>query len=154
MAISEEIKLQVERLQKRLGRQVQATIYNSSLSKDDDILKAARDCRMSIVQQGKTDWISDKDLAPIYAVRVVAEGLGEIPYALMAEEVFEEEVATKDEPVFSEERLATAALASVVTKVFNLDELHQLFDSAYRSGKIQNEQLALLNQYYLGVDDE
>lgn len=74
----EEIKRSVEGLQQRLGRQLQVTIYKDLLNEADDLEKAAGDCRMSISNSEN----------PTYAVHVVAEGLGEIPYALMCEEAY------------------------------------------------------------------
>jgi hypothetical protein len=80
-----EIKARVSDLQKRLGVQLQVTIYKDTLNESDNLVKAASDCRMSFIQ---TKWDGGSKQEPSYAVRVVAEGIGEIPYALMAEEVY------------------------------------------------------------------
>lgn len=82
----QEIKDRVQQLQKRLGCQLQVTIYKDTLNTTDDLKKAASDCRMSVINNGYTP--GKKEDNPMYAIRVVAEGLGEIPYALMAEEVY------------------------------------------------------------------
>lgn len=82
----QEIKRSVEKLQQRLGRQLQVTIYKDLLNEADDLQKAASDCRMSISNSEYKP--GNKSDNPTYAVRVVAEGLGEIPYALMCEETY------------------------------------------------------------------
>lgn len=82
----QEIKRSVEELQQRLGRQLQVTIYKDLLNEADDLQKAASDCRMSISNSEYTP--GNKSDNPTYAVHVVAEGLGEIPYALMCEEAY------------------------------------------------------------------
>lgn len=82
----QEIKDQVEQLQKRLGCQLQVTIYKDTLNSADDLEKAANNCRMSIINAGYTP--GKKEDSPTYAVRVVAEGIGEIPYPLMCNEVY------------------------------------------------------------------
>lgn len=82
----EEIKSSIEELQQRLGRQLQVTIYKDLLNEADDLQKAASDCRMSISNSEYTP--GNKSDNPTYAVHVVAEGLGEIPYALMCEEAY------------------------------------------------------------------
>ena len=82
----QEIKARLEQLQARLGCQLQVTIYKDTLNESDDLVKAASDCRMSILN---TKWTpGKKDDNPSYAVRVVAEGIGEIPYPLMCEEIY------------------------------------------------------------------
>lgn len=81
----QEIKTRVSELQKRLGVQLQVTIYKDTLNETDNLVKAASDCRMSFIQ---TKWEGGSKQDSSYAVRVVAEGLGEIPYALMVEEVY------------------------------------------------------------------
>lgn len=82
----EEIKRSVEGLQQRLGRQLQITIYKDLLNEADNLEKAAGDCRMSI---SNSEYIPGKKSDnPTYAVHVVAEGLGEIPYALMCEQAY------------------------------------------------------------------
>lgn len=82
----QEIKDRVEHLQKRLGRQLQVTIYKDILNTADDFKKAASDCRMSILNAGYTP--GKKEDNPTYAVRVVAEGIGEIPYPLVCDEIY------------------------------------------------------------------
>lgn len=82
----QEIKRSVEELQQRLGRQLQVTIYKDLLNQADDLQKAASDCRMSISNSEYTP--GHKSDNPTYAVHVVAEGLGEIPYALMCQEAY------------------------------------------------------------------
>lgn len=82
----EEIKMRVSELQKRIGRQLQVTIYKDSLNAADDFKKAASDCRMSTLETGYTP--GKKEDNPSYAVRVVAEGIGEIPYPLICEEIY------------------------------------------------------------------
>lgn len=79
----EEIKARVSELQKRLGVQLQVTIYQGSLNESDDMRQAAPACRMSMVSPARGAYDSE-----FYAVRIVAEGLGEIPYALMAKEIY------------------------------------------------------------------
>lgn len=86
--IIEEIKQRAEELQQRLGRQLQVTIYNSSLNGDDELRQAARDVRMSLVAEAGGEWTPGQAKSGLYAVRVVAEGLGEIPYALMCQEAY------------------------------------------------------------------
>jgi hypothetical protein len=82
----EAIKVRVSELQKRLGVQLQVSIYKDTLNESDNLVKAAGDCRMSYLQ---TKWErGSKEDNPSYAVRVVAEGIGEIPYALMCEEIY------------------------------------------------------------------
>lgn len=82
----QEIKNRVEQLQERLGCQLQVTIYKDILNTADDLKKAVNDCRMSIINAGYTP--GKKEDNPTYAVRVVAEGIGEIPYPLMCNEVY------------------------------------------------------------------
>lgn len=82
----EEIKARVSELQNRLGCQLQVTIYKDSLNTADDFKKAASDCRMSVLETGYNP--GKKEDNPSYAVRVVAEGIGEIPYPLMCDEVY------------------------------------------------------------------
>ena len=82
-----EIKTRVSELQKRVGRQLQVTIYKDSLNIADDFKKAASDCRMSVLDTGYTP--GKKEDNPSYAVRVVAEGIGEIPYPLLCHGVFQ-----------------------------------------------------------------
>lgn len=79
----EEIKARVKELQKRLGVQLQVTIYQGSLNESDDMRQAAPACRMSMISPERNSYDTE-----YYAVRVVAEGLGEIPYALMAKEIY------------------------------------------------------------------
>ena len=81
-----EIKARVSELQKRVGRQLQVTIYKDSLNTADDFKKAASDCRMSVLDTGYTP--GKKEDNPSYAVRVVAEGIGEIPYPLLCHEIY------------------------------------------------------------------
>jgi hypothetical protein len=81
-----EIKSRVSELQKRVGRQLQVTIYKDSLNTADDFKKAASDCRMSVLDTGYTP--GKKEDNPSYAVRVVAEGIGEIPYPLLCHEIY------------------------------------------------------------------
>lgn len=81
-----EIKTRVSELQKRVGRQLQVTIYKDSLNIADDFKKAASDCRMSVLDTGYTP--GKKEDNPSYAVRVVAEGIGEIPYPLLCHEIY------------------------------------------------------------------
>ena len=83
----EMIKSGIRDLQKRLGCQLQVTIYNSSLNDQDELVQAARDCRMSIITENSGEWGAEENCRA-YAVRVVAEGFGEIPYALMVEEIY------------------------------------------------------------------
>lgn len=78
-----EIKARVTELQKRLGCQLQVTIYQGSLNESDDMRQAAPACRMSMIAPSRGSYDSE-----FYAVRIVAEGLGEIPYALMAKEIY------------------------------------------------------------------
>jgi len=87
MSDIEQIKNRVSELQQRLGVQLQVSIYNSELSgvsstgaENDRLDEAAVQCRMSKVLGADAT----------YAVRVVAEGIGEIPYALMCEETYVE----------------------------------------------------------------
>jgi hypothetical protein len=80
-----DIKARVSELQKRLGVQLQVTIYKDTLNESDNLVKAASDCRMSFIQ---TKWEGGSKQEPSFAVRVVAEGIGEIPYALLVEEVY------------------------------------------------------------------
>ncbi len=82
----QEIKRSVETLQQRLGRQLQVKIYKDVLNEADDLQRAASDCRMSISNTEYTP--GNKSDNPTYAVHVVAEGLGEIPYALMCQEAY------------------------------------------------------------------
>jgi hypothetical protein len=79
----EEIKARVTELQKRLGVQLQVTIYQGSLNESDDMRQAAPACRMSMISPSRGSYDTE-----YFAVRVVAEGLGEIPYALMAKEIY------------------------------------------------------------------
>ncbi|GAB1260313.1 hypothetical protein [Aurantivibrio plasticivorans] len=83
----ELVKDQVASLQSRLNCKLQVTIYNSGLN-DDDFNQAARDCRMSMVtfKSDSDEWGDTQ--GEIFSVRVVAEGLGEIPYALMCETAY------------------------------------------------------------------
>lgn len=81
----EEVKARVSELQKRLGVQLQVSIYKDTLNESDNLVKAASDCRMSFIQ---TKWEGGSKQEPSYAVRVVAEGIGEIPYALMCDEIY------------------------------------------------------------------
>ena len=84
----QEIKQRVEQLQIRLGRQLQVTIYDSSLNGDDELRQAAKDVRMSLIAEAGGDWTPGQAESGLYAVRVIAEGLGEIPYALMCKEAY------------------------------------------------------------------
>lgn len=83
----QEIKTRISALQKRLGVQLQVTIYKDSLNTADDFKKAASDCRMSTLDTGYTP--GKKEDNPSYAVRVVAEGIGEIPYPLLCDEIYQ-----------------------------------------------------------------
>ncbi|AJQ96916.1 hypothetical protein [Gynuella sunshinyii] len=148
----ELVKDQVASLQSRLNCKLQVTIYNSGLN-DDDFNQAARDCRMSMVtfKSDSDEWGDTQ--GEIFSVRVVAEGLGEIPYALMCETAYFENGEDKGEAeVFSSRALAPAALASVVTSMLTVDELESLVNSACEAGKLNDQQLALIKQEYLGAE--
>jgi len=82
------IKKRITELQERLGRELQVTVYNSALNSSDDLLSAAKDCRMSVVTEGSGEWAPGEESGQVYAVRVVAQGIGEIHYALLAESVY------------------------------------------------------------------
>lgn len=88
MSSIEYIRERVAELQAGLGSQLQVTIYNSALNAGDELIQAAKDVRMSVVTEGGGEWTPGKKGGSVYAVRVVAEGIGEIPYALMAEEIY------------------------------------------------------------------
>lgn len=148
----ELVKDKVVNLQGRLNCKLQVTIYNSTLN-DDDFNQAARDCRMSMVSFKSDSGEWGDTLGEIFSVRVVAEGLGEIPYALMCETAYLENGEDKGEPeVFSSRALAPAALASVVTSMLTVDELESLVNSAREAGKLNDQQLTLIKQEYLGEE--
>ncbi|GAB1260293.1 hypothetical protein [Aurantivibrio plasticivorans] len=54
--------------------------------------------------------------------------------------------------MFSSRALAPAALASVVTSMLTVDELESLVNSACEAGKLNDQQLALIKQEYLGEE--
>jgi hypothetical protein len=143
------IKKRVEELQERLGRELQVTVYNSALNSSDDLLSAARDCRMSLVGEGGKEWQPGTESSSVRAVRVVAEEFGEIPYALMAENVYIEGQKGAEKPAFNDHVMAAAALASAVASMLTVDELERLVVSAREAGRINDEQCALINKQFL-----
>lgn len=75
-----EVKRKIQALQQRLGVKIEATIYDSTLHWGDDFRKLASDCRLSSLSyplKGKQQH---------FAVKIVADGIGEIPYALWCHE--------------------------------------------------------------------
>ena len=144
-----KLNLSITELQTRLGRKLQVTIYNSSLNDGDGLVQAARDCRVSLVQPSGSGW-DRNDQIPIFAVRAVAEDLGDIPYPLLCEEVYIE--GDDQPPGINEHALAMASLAIAVTNSFSLDQLEKLALTAFERGTLNNEQLSLIKKHFLGED--
>ena len=80
----EQIKSKVAELQRNLGVKLQVTIYSEGAKNAKGyVIKTIQDiakiCRMSEIEVDGAN----------YAVKIIAEGLGEIPFALSAIEVYE-----------------------------------------------------------------
>ncbi len=149
-----EIKSRISDLQKRLGSRLQVTLYDSSLNDNDELIQAARDCRMSVVHQGEDDseWEPGSEQKTVtYAVRAISEELGEIPYPLMCREVFVSGESENSTGV-NEHTLAMASLVSAVTKTLSLEQLEKLALSALEKGSLSNEQHSLIKTHFLGGD--
>tara|TARA_R110001592_G_scaffold363387_1_gene686829 strand:+ start:17111 stop:17593 length:483 start_codon:yes stop_codon:yes gene_type:complete len=149
------IKARVKSLQESLGCQLQVTVYNSKLNSSDDLLSAAKDCRMSIItEEGAKEWHPGRESASIYAVNIVAEEFGEIPYALMAESIYVEGEKGAGKQAFSEHTLAMASLTTAVTQCLDYDQLYKFLQTAKERGKITEEQFLLSKKHFLSADEE
>lgn len=85
-------------------------------------------------------------------MHVVAEGVGEIPYALSILETFE--AGKEPEKTFVHEHtLAAAALASATSRILPLNKLQEFIDGARKKGILTDEQYLLLYRHYLAHEE-
>jgi|GEM_PF-5736953 len=141
----EEVMQKVQALQSRLGCELKVTLYREHLHSEPLFTQIVDSLRLSEVRFKTADGTEN------YGVHVVADGIGEIPYALNILESLD--VGKEPESSFVPEQvLATAALASATSRTLSLDKLQAFVDGARSQGIITDEQYLLIYKHYL--DDE
>lgn len=86
-------------------------------------------------------------------MKVKAEKLGEIPFALSCAETYQAGESDGGKPALSEHTLAMAALTSAVTNSLSPDQLYGFLASARKQGKISDEQFLLATQKFLTTEE-
>lgn len=144
----EEVMQKVQALQSRLGCKLQVTIYREGLHPEPELKTIVESLRLSDIRF-KTGHGNETEN---YGVHVVADGVGEIPYALSILETFE--AGKEPEKTFvPEHTLAAAALASATSRILPLNKLQEFIDGARSKGVINDEQYLLLYKHYLDQEE-
>jgi len=152
----DEVKSRVMQLQEKLGCKIQASIY-SGANYDDDFKALAHSSRMSVIAFQKDAKVKDayggipEDL---YAVRIAAEDIGEIPFPLLCEAVYELGNGENSKPAFSDHTLAMASLVTAVTSSLDPDQLYNFLVAAKEQDKITDDQFLLATKHFLTTEEE
>lgn len=144
----QQVHAKIDELQARLGRELQVIIYSSIHHPEDMFDELADSLRLSVVSFSTGDGGKER-----YAVKVKAEKLGEIPFALSCAETYQAGESDGGKPALSEHTLAMAALTSAVTNSLSPDQLYGFLASARKQGKISDEQFLLATQQFLTTEE-
>lgn len=140
----QDVHAKVDELQKRLGRELQVITYSSTLYPEDVFDDIAASMRLSVISFSTGDNKKEK-----YAVRVTVAKVGEIPFALSCGEIYTAGGTASEEPTLCEQTQAALALASVVLKSLDADQLHGFLNAARNKGKINDDQFLLVTSQFL-----
>lgn len=137
-------------LQARIQKELQVIVYSSTLNCDQvDVVAKSLNLSVMSFQTGSGSNNLEK-----YAVRVMAENLGEIPFALSCLEIYSPETkSSKPEPE-NDHVSAMAALTAAVTNSLNPQQLNNFLASARQQGKISDEQFSLAARQFIKTNQE
>lgn len=151
-----EVKSRVMELQEKLGCKIQASIYSGE-NYEDDFKALAHSSRMSVIAFQKDAKIKDAyggTPEDLYAVRISAEDIGEIPFPLLCEAVYELGNAENSKPTFSDHTLAMASLVTAVTNSLDADQLYNFLAAAKEQNKITDDQFLLATKHFVNIEEE